>query len=614
LPKNINRSVVEANIPDERHTNLSPQEPTHLSEPSDADELRQLTGWPWTPRELGSFFVVPKQSSEAHRKWRSRLVTFCCDRTDSDMEIVKAVLDRHVARLREITRILMMAGRFDAVRKEVGGNPRDLDPVVIERIKPLSEISKTLGISEEHVDQQYGLYPPDLQVPIFRALNYLSRRWCHADRSPDCSACPVAIFCEFFRSQINEETSRSDGPTVLDLYSGCGGLSFGFRSIGFRTVCAVDSDADAALTFRLNFPEVRGDDFICGDLTDDRVHEQIAAHLGSKKPDVIIGGPPCQGFSRAGSKARTALRSRSGFSGFRLEDDDRNYLFEELISLAEHFRPKVVLMENVPGMDSVRPNALSFMGLAREMLKTLGYNTNVWQLDAASYGVPQHRLRKFLVGSLGPVAPAFPEPEYKGETRSPVPFEDLLPTVTLHQAIGDLPPVEAGSGQEVAVAEFLIADDDPVLRHVARTKQFPLRTERSVIFNHRARWNNESDLALYALLREGEDAHDIVTRYGRVDLMKYRKDIFHDKYYRLRGDTACRTIVSHLGNDGNGYIHPNQTRSITRREGARVQTFPDDFVFCGSQQSQWRQIGNAVPPLLARSLALTIRRHMERFF
>src|SRR5205807_10516339 len=134
------------------------------------------------------------------------------------------------------------------------------------------------------------------------------------------------------------------------------------------------------------------------------------------------------------------------------------------------------------------------------------------------------------------------------------------------------------------------------------TKFGILRVSR-VIFNHTVRYHNARDLELYALLQSGEDSIHFLEKHGREDLMRYRKDVFDDKYARLRGDRPSKTIVAHLAKDGNGYIHPTQVRSISVREACRVQSFHDGYALCGSPSDQWVQIGNAVPPVLAETIA-----------
>jgi DNA (cytosine-5)-methyltransferase 1 len=138
-----------------------------------------------------------------------------------------------------------------------------------------------------------------------------------------------------------------------------------------------------------------------------------------------------------------------------------------------------------------------------------------------------------------------------------------------------------------------------------------MRTSPRILFNHTVRYHNERDLELYSLLGQGEDSMHIVER-GRRDLMRYRTDAFDDKYMRLDEEIPCKTIVSHLAKDGNGYVHPTQTRSISLREAARVQTFHDGFVFCGSPSDQWVQLGNAVPPVLGEAIGKSLKTYLDR--
>src|SRR6185295_15583801 len=149
-------------------------------------------------------------------------------------------------------------------------------------------------------------------------------------------------------------------------------------------------------------------------------------------------------------------------------------------------------------------------------------------------------------------------------------------------------------------------------RHRRYLKKFSLVNESRLLFNHTVRYHNERDLELYALLRPGEDSVHAIERYGRTDLMRYRSDVFDDKYARLRGDRPSKTIVSHLAKDGNSYIHPSQARSISLREAARIQSFHDGYVFCGSPSDQWVQVGNAVPPMLGEALARSYLQVLNR--
>jgi DNA (cytosine-5)-methyltransferase 1 len=240
-------------------------------------------------------------------------------------------------------------------------------------------------------------------------------------------------------------------------------------------------------------------------------------------------------------------------------------------------------------------------------LQAIGYEAAIWRLNATAFGVPQVRQRFFLVASRIGIMPVQPAGEYRDEVgREHDTF--ALPPVTLDEAIFDLPPLKAASG-EVVQCRTPVIDDRRQRRFLSK---FLLLNNPVLIFNHRSRYNNRSDLELYATLRPGEDSVHAIERHGRGDLMKYRRDVFDDKYARLRGDRPSKTIVSHLARDGNGYIHPSQVRSITVREAARLQSFDDDYIFCGSPSDQWTQVGNAVPPLVGEAIARSILDALRR--
>lgn len=205
----------------------------------------------------------------------------------------------------------------------------------------------------------------------------------------------------------------------------------------------------------------------------------------------------------------------------------------------------------------------------------------------------------FLVAAMGASLPVQPREEYQDFTaRSHDP--DALPAITFDEATFDLPPRTANGGAVVDLWRARPPHDDPRFRRYLR--RFRLTSASRLLFNHTVRYHNERDLELYALLAPGEDSVHALERHQRADLMRYRVDVFDDKYARLRGDRPSKTIVSHLAKDGNGYIHPHQVRSISFREAARLQSFHDEYVFCGSPTDQWVQLGNAVPPVLGEAI------------
>jgi DNA (cytosine-5)-methyltransferase 1 len=396
--------------------------------------------------------------------------------------------------------------------------------------------------------------------------------------------------------------AASGAPTFVDLFAGAGGISEGFVRAGYRPLLAMDLDEQALNTYRHNHPGVPDDRVLAHDISELR-KGALRGLIGRTPVDVLIGAPPCQGFSHAGS------RSKSVVTGYKLAQDERNFLFEHVVAAAAELKPRLVLLENVPGMQSARKESLSYMETATQMLsRDAGYRTTIWRLNASAFGVAQDRVRYFLVGSREDRLPDRPVEDYQDIYRQDFDL-DALPPVTLDEAIFDLPPRTAADGTVIDVWEGAHV---PGPRHRRYLKKFALVNESRLLFNHTVRYHNERDLELYALLRPGEDSVHAIERYGRKDLMRYRRDVFDDKYARLRADRPCKTVVSHLAKDGNSYIHPSQTRSLSLREAARAQSFHDGYVFCGSPSDQWVQVGNAVPPVLGEALARSYLQVLNR--
>jgi DNA (cytosine-5)-methyltransferase 1 len=467
---------------------------------------------------------------------------------------------------------------------------------VLQRVGVYKEAGLSLS-SMDHKELQSALadtIPPNLRYSLHVNLVVHGREVCKAV-APDCNGCELRRMCATYRSQEALRIEATEAPTVMDLFSGAGGLSEGFIRAGFRLVTAVDSDPVALKTLWLNHPALRRDNAIATDVRELRP-ARLKKLLGHRRLDVLVGAPPCQGFSTVGFRSKTAV------TGYRLLKDDRNFLFEYLVDIALQLRPRLFLMENVPGMRTARRDDLSFLDTAARMLERGGaYRTAVWHLNATTLGVPQDRTRCFLVASLEDTLPIAPRGEYQ-DIRKPNFDVDSLPPITLDEALLGIPPISAGTGTSVESWNVSLRSSKD-LRQRRYLRKFKLLAASPVIYNHFARYNNERDLELYALLRPGEDSVHALERHGRADLMRYRRDVFDDKYARLRGDRPCKTIVSHLAKDGNGYIHPREVRNITVREAARVQSFRDDYVFCGSPTDQWIQVGNAVPPLLSEAIA-----------
>jgi DNA (cytosine-5)-methyltransferase 1 len=367
---------------------------------------------------------------------------------------------------------------------------------------------------------------------------------------------------------------------VLDLFCGAGGMSLGFDSEGFFTAAAIDSEPMACETFAANFPaHVR-----CHDLSTVTSAEQARAiirDLGLPRVDVVIGGPPCQGFSIGGrSRIRTLPNEEH-----RQRILQRNDLYRPFFHFVEAARPLMFVMENVSAIKSWEDG--SYFADILNSAARIGYDTLKEVLNAADFGVPQIRRRQFLVGSrIGRVF-RFPTPR-------------PVDPVTLLEAIGDLPTVQAPSLEETR--PYCPRQTGPY-QQLMRSRVPP--AEQALIHDHVVRPVREDDRDVFRAMQPGHRYIDIDPRYHR-----YRADTFKDKYYMLRPDEPCVTITAHLAKDGYRYIHwdVDQCRTISVREAARIQSFDDAFRFAGHRTNRYRQIGNAVPPLLAREIAVRVRR------
>ncbi len=475
---------------------------------------------------------------------------------------------------------------------------------VLARVGPYRET----GLSLEGLDHKQlqvvlaGLIPPDLRYSLHVNLLTHGRKVCRTPR-PLCGSCEIRNLCRTFRASEARRVEALEAPVVVDLFCGAGGLSGGFRRAGFRVALALDNDPMSLRTYWLNHPELSDERILCRDVRELRPGE-LRRRLQKRRVDVLIGAPPCQGFSMAGH------RSKSGRTGYKLVTDERNYLFEYFVKAAMELRPRLLVMENVPGMQSARQEKGSFLQMAAQLLEqAAGFKTAVWRLNASAFGVPQDRIRYFLVGTREGHLPVSPEGEYRDHLQEDYDLDALEP-VKLGEAIFDLPPLAAGTGEALATWDPDTHTGDIRLRRYLA--KFGLLRSSRLLYNHTVRYHNPRDLELYSILQPGEDSVDAIDVHGRSDLMRYRSDIFDDKYHRLRNDRPSKTIVSHLAKDGNGYIHPSQVRSISVREAARLQSFDDSHAFCGSPSDQWVQVGNAVPPVLAEAIARSFLRVLKR--
>ncbi|MGH6689727.1 MAG: DNA (cytosine-5-)-methyltransferase [Gammaproteobacteria bacterium] len=571
-----------------------------------------LSGWLLDPRERGDFYHAPRAFPPEVAAWRRRLIELIMVRPDPfklsrrrrTKEQVREAVDDGIAFLREVARILAATYKNSRLGSEgdVSGGKSPpaghLAARVLQRLGPYRELGLSLaGLNHKQLEAEFAdLVPPNLLNSLQASLIAHGRALCRSSR-PLCEHCEVRKFCATFRGREVARAARSGAASVVDLFCGPGGLSEGFTRAGFRVLAALDSDPVSIRTFSLNHPGVPSNRIVNRDITS--LARGELRRLAGRRVDVLLGAPPCQGFSHVG------FRSKRSRTGYRLADDRRNFLWRYMVEAALELRPRVVVMENVPGMNfAPRRENLSFMETARRELERRGrYCARIWRLHAAAFGIPQDRIRFFLVACRDTEVPPAPRGEYKDINQADHDV-DALPAIRLDEAIFDLPARAAGSGTAVDLRNPELGDNDPRLRRYLG--KHDLRCESPLVYNHHVRYHNKRDLELYSLLRPGEDSVHIIERHGREDLMRYRRDVFDDKYHKLRPDRPSKTIVAHLAKDGNGYVHPWQDRSISVREAARLQSFHDGYVFCGSPSDQWVQVGNAVPPLLAEVIARTL--------
>ena len=379
------------------------------------------------------------------------------------------------------------------------------------------------------------------------------------------------------RNSIRAWLKTRPRPWAIDLFSGAGGLSWGLEEGGFSVVAAADSDSVAVETYAANIQGLTW----TGDLSNPTEFLRQLDNWGIESVDLLAGGPPCQPFSTAGLSKIGDLVKRGG----RCPRDERADLWRSFFAIVDRLNPLAMLFENVPNFAQAQGGAL-LIALVDE-LESRGYKVHAQVLEAWRYRVPQHRSRLFVTGILG--KRTFEWPKQVG--RRP----------TVRQAIGDLPVVQANVRDEVQRYE---GTPTTVL---ARLLRKGLRgSEARIIRDHVTRAVRPDDAEIYSLLKPGDTYLDVPEHMRR-----YRSDIFSDKYLRLSFEDLSRTITAHIAKDGYWYIHPREDRTLSIREAARIQTFPDRFRFAGHPSNRYRQIGNAVPPFLASAIATTLKSALE---
>jgi DNA (cytosine-5)-methyltransferase 1 len=377
-------------------------------------------------------------------------------------------------------------------------------------------------------------------------------------------------------------------PTAVDLFCGAGGASLGLMRAGWDLRLATDVDHSCSLTHRSNLPG----EFITADLRAVEAEKVMnAADVSPGELDLLFAGPPCQGFSIIGS---------------RVVWDRRNNLFREVLRLARVLQPRCVVIENVPGLVTLAGGA--YLRAILEGLDAQGYEAACAELLAAQYGAPQMRWRLVIIAwrrDLGiPAGYGFPHPAV-----GTAGIGDLLPNCTIPpwqlegftttaEAIRDLPPVEAG--EEVACYV------GPPVGPYQQSMREGLNGE---LFNHYAARLSAANLARLAHIKPGQDWRSLPRELLPPGMQRALRKDHTRRYRRMTWDGVPRAVITRFRDPKSGeYIHPEQDRTITIREAARLQGFPDSFIFHGPRTSQYEQVGNAVPAQLAEAIAVEVRR------
>jgi DNA (cytosine-5)-methyltransferase 1 len=389
---------------------------------------------------------------------------------------------------------------------------------------------------------------------------------------------------------------------VIDTFAGAGGFSLGFEMAGCTIVGAIEIDKWAYETFEYNHPNAK---VVCADMIK-LSNQSILKIFGEDSPDIVLGGPPCQGFSICNKNNSDPK-------------DPRNSLFKEFLRVGKVLNPKVMIMENVPNLLKAKTtHNEKVIDIICFELENMGFFVDYDILEATDYGIPQIRKRLFVIASKKRLDSPFPKTTHTVDTVKNDLFSNRLkPCPTLWDAISDLPDIEARQGSE----------EQPYTMAAKTEYQKMLRNGNTTLYNHKAMNHSKRVVERFASMSYGDSISDVpehLKPYKR-NSKEIAKKIYDQNNRRMPPNKPCHTIpASFYAN----FVHPFKNRNFTAREGARIQSFPDHFVFKGKPTvishkllaregrinekylCQYNQIGNAVPPLLANAIAENILRQI----
>lgn len=388
----------------------------------------------------------------------------------------------------------------------------------------------------------------------------------------------------------------------IDLFCGAGGFSKGLELAGFECIGGIELKEVIAKTHQLNHKHSKT---IWGDIRE-IPPEKFAEIIGTNHVDVIIGGPPCPTFSTIGD---AKIRS---VTGKPTSEDPRNQLFLEYLKYVDFFRPEIFVIENVPNFITKYKGAI--FNTAIEIIENIGKNENgngqgiyevekpVQVLNAVYYGVPQTRKRMMLVAHKKQGKKfSYPTPTHYYDQEN-AKSERLIPCTTVEDAIGDLPKItDNWRVSEMPYSKNLdLTDFQKIMRKNGNGR---------TVKNNICRMSNDRAKRVFPHMAQGSKYMDLPPEIRQI--LPFREDIFPDRLKRLVLKEPSWTVIAHIGMDGYMYIHPTENRTLSVREAARIQSFPDDFEFVGNQQETYVQVGNAVPPLLAKAIGESLLKYLE---
>lgn len=392
----------------------------------------------------------------------------------------------------------------------------------------------------------------------------------------------------------------------IDLFAGCGGMSEGFYHENFNALAHVEIDSTACKTLktRMRYYGYSNEEeaVIQTDITRNDIIDEIDKAVKGQTVDVIIGGPPCQAYSTLGR-----AKDKDG-----MKYDPRNYLFENYVKILNYYKPKFFVFENVTGLLTAKINDKKIID---NIFNALGENYKVKfdpktiVLNSVNYGVPQLRKRVIIIGvrkdidiNVDDMYNGIIKTHFAPDTKE-LDRGSLKKFVTVRDAIEELPPLHPGEGSPLL--DFSYKRNNEFLKRICPENLNTLR-------DHVARNHNEKDIQRYVEMSKNHWTFRELLE-NREDLHHEKRRVFGNSYTVQWWDLPSKTIIAHLYKDGNQFIHPDykQGRTFTVREAARIQSFPDDFIFEGPRTEQFKQIGNAVPPLFAEAIAKCIRKKLD---